>query len=147
MQQLALNLCNDLIEAVEIPDPKQTMSCLKQFNMEWCETALYSMRNQLAIQYIKSIEDGICFEYKNYIDIDEFCVNLIGKIKEAEAYFNREADWKQLIVFCERFACIKRDNIMRDISYKHWRLSDIEILNEEEFKEELYQNLKRHINI
>eukprot|EP01084_Bolivina_argentea_P174722 302651_1 len=101
------------------------------------------MRNKLAQQYIQSHENGIFFEVNNYIDCDEFCEFFVQQIQKAENYFRRKANWNILVKFVGRFACVKKNDELRDISFKHWYSNDIEMLDDDEFEESLYRAIER----
>ena len=126
MYWLVLDLVNDLVETKEVSDPQNTLSTLESFGMDWCFCILYSMRNALAKQYVASIEDGVCLEYKNCTDIDDFCEVLIAKTRAAEQLNKQHIDWKKLVMFCGRFASIRADDDCQDIVFKHWHIDDTE---------------------
>eukprot|EP01084_Bolivina_argentea_P016363 30625_1 len=66
-------------------DPKiNTLSTLEKYGMEWCFGAIYSMRKKLADRYINSIKNGIHCLVDDYIDMNEYCNELINTIGAAE---------------------------------------------------------------
>eukprot|EP01083_Nonionella_stella_P056759 149297_1 len=100
--------------------------------MEWCCSVLYTKRNQLPITK-GSINHGVHGAFKNRIDIELFCNELVKKIQSAQGQLQHNVDCNMLCIFCERFACIKHNDIRCDILYKHWMI-DNEIRKEQEFK-------------
>eukprot|EP01083_Nonionella_stella_P267299 903100_1 len=142
--RIVLDLMNDKVKAEAIHDPQDTLSTLKQYDMEWCLCVMQTMRKQVAHAYIMSIENRKCNESKNFVDIDDFCVELVAQAKKAEEYFNRKVDWKILIMFIARFACMKANDT--DISFKHWKVDDLQIIDDIEFENILYRHVQLYLH-
>eukprot|EP01084_Bolivina_argentea_P072851 132253_1 len=123
-----------------IPSTRYTLSTLITYDMEWCYCILYEMRNRLAQVYIKSIENKRSCSYRNCMDINVFCNELVSMGRIAEQQFNRKINWKYLVLFCERFSCIEQDDPSSDIRYKHWKINDIQYMNVGEYVKEVFRN-------
>eukprot|EP01083_Nonionella_stella_P267300 903105_1 len=104
----------------------------------------YADIKKVAHAYIMSIENRKCNESKNFVDIDDFCVELVAQAKKAEEYFNRKVDWKILIMFIARFACMKANDT--DISFKHWKVDDLQIIDDIEFENILYRHVQLYLH-
>eukprot|EP01084_Bolivina_argentea_P080040 145024_1 len=137
MLKLLMDLMNDLAHVEQIDDPKcdNAVSTLEQHNMQWCHSCIYAMRKMLTDKYLQSIENGTYYSHNNYIDIDEYCIELIKHVKRSEEYFQQQIDWKLLVEFIERHSCINKDDVSQDILFKHWWIKDLNTIDSVTFKQ------------